>query len=84
MDIQALANPTRLQLIVCLEQAQSVTELMGKCELSQSALSQHLKKLKDGGLVTCARQGNQQIYRVANPRIARIAQELLSLSSLKS
>jgi DNA-binding transcriptional ArsR family regulator len=81
MDIQSIANPTRLRLVACLMTPHSVNELLDKCELSQSALSQHLKKLKDGGIVECSRQGNQQIYVVANKQVAKIAKQLLSLTS---
>ncbi len=74
---KALSSQNRAQLLVCLEVSKNVTELLGKCELSQSALSQHLKILKDAGIVTCARDGKKQIYSIKNKKVLQIAKLLL-------
>ena len=58
---KAIGNRERVQLICCLAKTQSVTELLDKCELSQSALSQHLKILKDVGIIECVRDGKKQM-----------------------
>jgi ArsR family transcriptional regulator len=75
---KAFANENRVKLIVCLSKVQNVTELLSHCELSQSALSQHLKILKDAGIVTCTRDGKQQIYAIKNKKAVEIAKLLLS------
>lgn len=80
MDITVLANKTRLRLLLCLEKPHSVTELLTKCTLSQSALSQHLAKLKHAGAVTCTRSGSQQMYQVLNKKILAVARDILTLS----
>ena len=45
---------------------------MERSGLSQSALSQHLAKLRDEGLVATRREGQSLFYRIADPRAARI------------
>ena len=77
---RAFSNENRVRLLICLEKEKSVTELLSRCDLSQSALSQHLKVLKDCGVVVCKREGKQQIYNVKNKKILEIAKELLKLS----
>mgnify|MGYP003426942959 FL=1 len=75
---KVFGNRERVQLLVCLAKTQSVTELLEKCTLSQSALSQHLKVLKEADLVTCARDGKKQMYSIKDEEMLRIAQILLS------
>ncbi len=79
MNISLLSNKKRLLLLRCLEKPHSVNDLLQKCDLSQSALSQHLAKLKEGGLVVCRRDGNSQIYTVANKKILAVVNALLNL-----
>lgn len=74
---KALGNEDRLRLITCLAKPRSVTELLGHCSLSQSALSQHLKVLRDAGVVTARREGKQVLYKAADKKVAAIAKLLL-------
>ncbi len=76
---KAFSNHNRVQLLVCLSVPQSVTELLTRCKLSQSALSQHLKVLKDCGVVICKREGKQQIYSVRNKKVLQVARLLLNV-----
>jgi DNA-binding transcriptional ArsR family regulator len=78
---KAFSNYNRVKLLVCLSKPKSVTELLSLCTLSQSALSQHLKVLKDIGMVVCTRDGKQQIYCVKNKKILKVATLLLELQS---
>lgn len=72
--LKLLANERRL-LILCqlvvLGEA-SVSALGEAVGLSQSALSQHLAKLRADDLVSTRRDGQQIFYRVADPRVARL------------
>ena len=77
---KAFSNHTRVKLIVCLSKAKCVSELLLQCTLSQSALSQHLKVLKDAGIITCKREGKQQIYSVKNKKVLEVAKRLLELN----
>ncbi len=75
--LKVFGNYERLKLLCCLVEPHSVTELLCKCTLSQSALSQHLKVLKKANLVTCLREGKSQIYRVSDTRMLAVAEILL-------
>jgi DNA-binding transcriptional ArsR family regulator len=61
----ALGDPTRRQIFerVAL-QPQSVTELARMLPVSRPAVSQHLRVLKDAGLVTARADGNRRVYRM--------------------
>ncbi len=64
--LKALANPHRLQVLCVLGADElSVGEVNERIPLSQSALSQHLKVLRDDGLVTTRRASQTVYYRVA-------------------
>jgi len=63
----ALADGTRRAIVERLaERPQAVGELAGGLPVSRSAVSQHLKVLKDAGLVSERPEGTRRIYRV-NP-----------------
>ena len=64
----ALADPTRRLLFERLaKKAVSVGELAAGVHVSRPAVSQHLKVLKDAGLVMDEADGTRRVYRV-NPR----------------
>ena len=75
--LKVFGNYERLKLLCCLVKPHSVTELLSKCTLSQSALSQHLKVLKKANLVTCLREGKNRIYSVSDTRMLAVAKLLL-------
>ena len=61
----ALGDPTRLTIFERVaERPQAVVELAAGLPVSRPAVSQHLKVLKDAGLVVATRTGNRRIYRV--------------------
>lgn len=76
---RAFSNQNRVKLILCLSKAKNVTDLLNLCDLSQSALSQHLKILKDEGLAICERDGKSQIYSIKDRKVLDIAKLLLEL-----
>lgn len=77
--LSALSNNTRLKLLVCLSASEkNVTQLINNCELSQSAVSQHLDKLKLARLVKTRREGKEVYYSLADKEVARISSQLLS------
>lgn len=60
----ALAEPNRrrvLRLVATREH--TVSELVTALDARQSAVSQHLKVLRDAGLVEARADGNRRIYR---------------------
>lgn len=72
--LKALSNENRLLILCYLTEAEemSVGDLAEKISLSQSALSQHLGKLRDEGLVETRRQSQTIHYRVRDPKVAQV------------
>jgi DNA-binding transcriptional ArsR family regulator len=63
--LAALADPTRRSLFEKLRQTPtSVADLAETMPISRPAVSQHLKVLKDAGLVVDEARGNRRIYRI--------------------
>lgn len=76
----ALGNKVRAKLLVCLGQkSKNVTELIGNCRLSQSAVSQHLCKLKKAGIVATKKSGKEILYSVKYKKASHISKLLMSL-----
>jgi DNA-binding transcriptional ArsR family regulator len=63
----ALGDPTRRAIFERLaDRPRAVGELAGELPVSRPAVSQHLKMLKDAGLVSDRPAGNRRIYQL-NP-----------------
>ena len=79
--LRALGNDARLLLLCRLVQSGEVTagSLVGTAGLSQSALSQHLGRMRDEGIVTYRREGQTLWYRIADPRIEELIATLYDL-----
>jgi DNA-binding transcriptional ArsR family regulator len=61
----ALGDPTRLAILERLaDRPQAVVDLARQLPVSRPAVSQHLRVLKDAGLVVDQAVGNRRIYRV--------------------
>ena len=72
--LKLLANETRL-LILCRLVANgemSVNAIVAAAGRGQSAISQHLAKLRDDNLVTTRRDGQTIHYRIADRNVARV------------
>ena len=69
--LRAIANERRLMILCKLVEwgEGSVNALADTVGLSQSALSQHLAKMRDEGLVTYRRDSQTLWYRIGDPRI---------------
>jgi ArsR family transcriptional regulator, virulence genes transcriptional regulator len=65
--LKELANPSRL-LILCqlIDGEKSVGELCRSIDLSQSAVSQHLARLREARLVDTEKRGQMVYYRLCN------------------
>ena len=61
----ALGDPTRREIFERLaDRPRAVGELAGELPVSRPAVSQHLKVLKDAGLVVDRPAGNRRIYQL--------------------
>lgn len=64
---EALGDPTRLAIVELLAaQPRTVGEVAAELPVSRPAVSQHLRVLKDAGLVSERAAGTRRIYRL-NP-----------------
>ncbi|MCK1641677.1 winged helix-turn-helix transcriptional regulator [Bradyrhizobium sp. 157] len=73
----ALADPTRRTIFERLvDHPSSVGGLARALPVSRPAVSQHLRVLKDAGLVVDAPAGKQRIYRVDPAGLAALRAEL--------
>ena len=73
----ALADPTRREIVSRLvERPRPVGELAAELPVTRSAVSQHLKILKDAGLVTERAAGTRRIYRVNPVALAALRDQL--------
>jgi DNA-binding transcriptional ArsR family regulator len=78
--LKLLANDQRLIILCRLSDAElSVSDLGEHVNLAQSALSQHLAKLRAQGLVATRREGQNIYYRLANPTAQKLVGALCEL-----
>ena len=71
--VSLLANPHRLRILCALYAGEhSVTALEGVVDLSQSALSHHLAKLRQAHIVSTRREAQTIYYRISDERAERI------------
>lgn len=78
--LKALSHEARLMVLCQLSDGEmSAGALQQESELSQSALSQHLAKLREEGLVATRREAQTIYYRLSDPKAARIIQTLADI-----
>lgn len=79
--LRTLGNEQRLLLLCLLAEhgELSVGALHAQVELSQSALSQHLARMREDGLVEFRREAQTLHYRIADPRAACLLATLKTL-----
>ena len=73
----ALGDRTRRAIVLCLaDRPQAVGELAAALPVSRPAVSQHLKVLKDAGLVAERAEGTRRIYRLNEAGVAALRDQL--------
>jgi DNA-binding transcriptional ArsR family regulator len=73
----ALADRTRRAIVASLaDRPHSVGELAAQLPVSRPAVSQHLKVLKDAGLVSEHQEGTRRIYQLNPTRLAALRDQL--------
>jgi len=72
-----MGDPTRLAIIEQLaDHPQAVGELAAQLPISRPAVSQHLKVLKEAGLVSERAAGTRRIYRLNPAAVAAMRDQL--------
>jgi DNA-binding transcriptional ArsR family regulator len=75
---EALGDPTRRQIMAFLAQGEaSAGEIAEQFNVTFGAVSQHLKVLRDAGLVSVRSVARQRFYRVAPAPLADAAAWLI-------
>jgi ArsR family transcriptional regulator, virulence genes transcriptional regulator len=80
--LRVFANERRFRILCRLAASKgelSIEALAEGIQISQSALSQHLMKLRKGNLIAKRRAGHNSFYRIADQRAAQMAVGLLRL-----
>ena len=73
----ALGDPTRRAIVTALaERPSAVNELAANLPVSRPAVSQHLKLLKDAGLVDEHRAGTRRIYELNEAALTALRDQL--------
>lgn len=78
--LRLLGNEKRLMVLCQLADGElSVGEIQTRIGLSQSALSQHLARLREEGVLATRREGQAIFYRIHDPAALRVIQTLAEL-----
>lgn len=73
-----LSDPTRVLILWCLRAGEvGVGQLAERIGVTPTAVSQHLAKLRAGGLVRARRDGRHVHYVLANSHVAELVEETL-------
>lgn len=76
----ALANPVRRRLVKLLaDEPRNAGALAGEFELSRAAVSEHLRVLRDAGLVRDMARGRERIYELDGRPLAEVSDWLRPL-----
>lgn len=75
--LDAISHPGRREMLrLVLDDELTVNELAARVGVSQPAASQHLKVLREAGLVRGRVDGRRRLYRVDVEGLERLQQEL--------
>lgn len=76
---RALADPTRLRLVLHLSRGESnVSGLVAALRMPQSTVSRHLATLRSAALVEGESRGTSVVYRLAGPHLHDLLLEAFS------
>ncbi len=79
-----LGNEVRVKLLLCLSQGEkTVSELVLNCGLAQSAVSQHLQKLRACNMVVVRPDGREKYYSIVDTDLIMICTLLLQYAQKK-
>lgn len=79
MDLQlrALADATRREILaLAVGREVTASEIAGRFPVSRPAISQHLKVLREAGLIRVRPDGTKRLYRTDEAALASLAQFL--------
>ena len=75
---KVFGDSTRLRILcVLMEQEICVADLADTLEMTQSAISHQLRKLREFGVVKCRREGKEVYYRAAEATKTKLLHDAL-------
>ena len=75
--LKSLSHPVRLKVLChVIEEEKSVNELTEFCEISQSAMSQFLNRMRAEGIVVSRKDGTHVFYRIADSKLIRLLRSI--------
>lgn len=78
-----IGDPARAEMLSALfDGARTATELAKAAGVTPQTASFHLEKLLQGNLLAVEKQGRHRYYRLANPEIAALLENVIVLSAL--
>lgn len=81
---QSLTHPFRLKIIKILENSsKKVGDIEMETKRPQPFISQHLRVLREKGIVTCERKKHEVYYSLADPKILEICSLIADLAKQK-
>ncbi|MFW9903334.1 MAG: ArsR/SmtB family transcription factor [Candidatus Thorarchaeota archaeon] len=81
---QSLTHPFRLKILQLLQDGEkNVSDIKTVTQKPQPYISQHLKVLRDKGVVTTRREANEVYYSLADSRILEICDLVADLIAKK-
>ncbi len=73
--LKALGHPARLKIVAgLLKDECNVAQIQKVLRLPQSTISQHLRILKNAGIIKGRREGTKTCYRVIDARVRKIVE----------
>lgn len=70
-DLQVMAEPHRQRILrLVWDQELAAGEIAQQFDVTFGAVSQHLRVLREAGMVSVRRDGNRRLYRVDQDRLA--------------
>ena len=76
-QLQAVADPTRRRILkLAAEEPLTAGEIAGRFKMTRPAVSQHLKVLRDAGLVRVRAEGTKRLYTTRRSALLGLFEEL--------
>ncbi len=80
--LRLVSEETRHAILDALRQGEkTVNDLVTKLADEQSNVSHHLGTLRDAGLVAVRRAGRNQFYRLSDPEVAKVLDQVEALAA---
>lgn len=80
--LRLISEATRHRILTNLRNAElTVTQLVAALADEQSNVSHHLSTLRKSGLVASRRDGRRQLYRIADPEVGKLLDQVEHLAA---